>query len=144
MQEHFEGRILLHSRAIARMLTKSSQCASVDLVCDALDYLATDYWEQRYHQLPKDIALTRCGEKYGRPFEIKPVGTYTIAYTPNEYRIPYFKDERGKIADSDLDYHLCVGNDPENLLRIYFLHDDANQLIVVGSLPDHLRAVKVQ
>lgn len=144
VQEYFEGRILLHSRAIARMLTKSSQCASVDLICDALDYLATDYWEQRYCQLPKDIALNRCGEKYGRPFEIKPVGTYTIAYTPNEYRIPYFKDERGKIADSDLDYHLCVGNDPENLLRIYFLHDDANQLIVVGSLPDHLRAVKVQ
>ena len=144
VEEHFEGRLLLHSKAIARMLTKSCQCASVDLVCDALDYLATDYWEQRYHQLPKDIALTRCGEKYGRPFEIKPVGTYTIAYTPTDYKIPYFKDERGKTVDSDLDYHLCVGNDPENLLRIYFLHDDANQLIVVGSLPDHLRAVKVQ
>ena len=144
VQEHFEGRIILHSRAIARMLTKSSQCASVDLICDALDYLATDYWEQRYHQLPKDIAFTRCAEKYGRPFEIKPVGTYTIAYTPTEYRIPYFRDERGRIAESDLDYHLCVGNAPENLLRIYFLHDDAQQLIVIGSLPDHLKAVKVQ
>ena len=144
VKEHFGGRLLLHAKAIARMLTKSCQCADVDLVCDALDYLATDYWEQRYHQLPKDIALTRCGEKYGRPFEVKPVGTYTIAYTPTEYRIPYFKDERGKTADSDLDYHLCVGNDPENLLRIYFLHDDEKQLIVIGSLPDHLRAVKVQ
>ena len=143
-REHFGGRLLLHTKAIARMLTKSSQCADVDLVCDALDYLATDYWEQRYYQLPKDIALTRCGEKYGRPFEIKPVGTYTIAYTPNEYRIPYFKDERGKIADSDLDYHLRVGNDPENLLRIYFLHDDSEKRIVIGSLPDHLRSVKIQ
>ena len=142
--KHFEGRLLLHSRAIARMLTKSCQCADVDLVCDALDYLATDYWEQRYHQLPKEIALTRCGEKYGRPFEIKPVGSYTIAFTPTDYRIPYFSDERGRVVDSDLDYHLCVGNDPENLLRIYFLHDDEKQLIVVGSLPDHLRAVKVQ
>ncbi len=36
------------------------------------------------------------------------------------------------------------GNDPGNLLRIYFFHDDENNLIVVGSLPDHLRAVKVQ
>lgn len=144
VEAHFGGRLLLHARAISRMLTKSCQCADVDLVCDALDYLATDYWEQRYHQLPKEIALTRCGEKYGRPFEIKPVGTYTIAYTPADYHIPYFKDERGRIADSELDYHLCVGNDPENLLRIYFLHDDEHQLIVVGSLPDHLRAVKVQ
>ena len=49
-----------------------------------------------------------------------------------------------KEADSDLDYHLRVGNDPESLLRIYFLHDDDQQLIVIGSLPDHLRAVKVQ
>ena len=144
VKTHFSGRLFLHPKAIARMMTKSSQCASVSLVCDALDYLATDYWEQRYLQLPKEIALTRCGEKYGRPFDIKPVGSFTIAYTPNEYRIPYFKDERGHTVDSDLDYHLCVGNDPENLLRVYFLHDDGNQLIVVGSLPDHLRAVKVQ
>lgn len=144
VEEHFSERIFLHTKAITRMLTKSSQCASVDLICDAIDYLATDYWEQRYHQLPKEIALTRCGEKYGRPFEVKPVGTYTIAYTPTDYRIPYFRDERGRIIESDLDYHLCVGNDPENLLRIYFLHDDAEKLIVIGSLPDHLRAVKVQ
>lgn len=144
VEEHFSGRLLMHPKAIARLCTKSAQCAAVDLICDALDYLATDYWEQRYCQLPKDIALTRCGEKYGRPFEIKPVGTYTIAFTPTDYRIPYFKDERGRVSDSDLDYHLCVGNDPENLLRIYFLHDDKQKLIVIGSLPDHLRAVKVQ
>ena len=114
------------------------------LVCDALDYLATDYWEQRYLRLPKDIALTRCAEKYGRPFEIHPVGSSTIAFTPSEYRIPYFKDERGRVADSDLTSHLRVGNAPESLLRIYFLHDDEKRLIVVGSLPDHLRAIKVQ
>ncbi len=141
---HFQDRLLLHPRAVARMLTRSCQCAGVELICDALDYLATDYWEQRYRRLPKQIALTRCSEKYGRPFEIKPVGTHTIAFTPAEYRIPYFVDERGRTVESDLDYHLCVGNDPENLLRIYFLHDDARKLIVVGSLPDHLRAVKVQ
>ena len=46
--------------------------------------------------------------------------------------------------DSDLDYHLRVGNDPENLLRIYFLHDDDRQLIVIGSLPDHLTTVSIQ
>lgn len=144
VKEHFSDRLLLHPKAIARMLTRSNQCAAVDLVCDALDYLATDYWEQRYKQLPKEIALTRCGEKYGRPFDVKPTGQVTIDFTPSEYKIKYGKNAQGKDADSDLDYHLRVGNDPENLLRIYFLHDDSRQLIVVGSLPDHLRAVKVQ
>lgn len=144
VEEHFSQRLFLHPKAIARMLTKSNQCADISLVCDALDYLATDYWEQRYLQLPKDLALTRCGEKYGRPFDVRPTGQATIDFTPSEYRIKYFKNAQGKDADSDLDYHLRVGNDPENLLRIYFLHDDAHRLIVIGSLPDHLRAIKVQ
>ena len=39
---------------------------------------------------------------------------------------------------------LCVGNDPKNLLRIFFLHDDSRPLIVSGSLPDQVRAVKIQ
>ena len=144
VDEHFGERLYLHPRAVARMLTRSNQCASVELVCDALDYLATDYWEQRYAQLPKDLALTRCGEKYGRPFDVKPTGQVTIDFTPGEYKIKYYKNAQGREIDSDLDYHLRVGNDPENLLRIYFLHDDAEKKIVVGSLPDHLRAVKVQ
>ena len=142
--EHFSDRLLLHPKAVARMLTRANQCAAVELVCDALDYLATDYWEMRYLRLPQEIALTRCAEKYGRPFEVKPTGQVTIEYTPAEYRIKYFRDSQGRERDSDLDYHLRVGNDPENLLRIYFLHDDERQLIVVGSLPDHLRAVKIR
>ncbi len=142
--EHFSDRLFLHPKAVSRMLTKSNQCADVALVCNALDYLATDYWEQRYLQLPKEIALTRCGEKYGRPFEVKPTGQTTIGFTPSEYRIKYFKNAQGKTVESGLDYHLRVGNDTENLLRIYFLHDDARRLIVIGSLPDHLRAVKIQ
>ena len=87
VKEHFSDRLFLHPRAVSRMMTKSCQCASVDLICDALDYLATDYWEMRYLQIPKDVALTRCGEKYGRPFDVKPTGQITIKYAPGEYRI---------------------------------------------------------
>ena len=98
----------------------------------------------RYLQVPKEVALTRCAEKYGRPFEVKPTSQTTIDFTPGEYRIKYYRDAKGRETDSDLDYHLRVGNDSENLLRIYFLHDDAEKLIVIGSLPDHLRNVKIQ
>ncbi len=144
VEEHFAGRLILHKKAVERLEAHASRSPSAELICDALDYLATDYWEQRWAKLPKEIVLTRCAEKYGRPFEIKPVGTTTIEFTPSEYKIKYFRNEQGKLRESALDWHLGVGNEPENLLRIYFLHDDANRLIVVGSLPDHLRAVKIQ
>ena len=88
--------------------------------------------------------LTRCSEKYGRPFEVTPVGSTTIEFTPSQYKIKYFLNARGKPAESPLNFHLRVGNDPENLLRIYFLHDDEKKLIVVGSLPGHLRAVTIK
>lgn len=43
-----------------------------------------------------------------------------------------------------LDWHLGVGSDPENLLRIYFFHDDTARKIVIGSMPEHLTAVQIQ
>ena len=114
------------------------------MICDALDYLATDYWDYRYERISREEMNTRCSEKYGRPFEIKHTGNMTIEFTPAQYKIKYFKGARGKPVESALDYHLCVGNDVENLLRIYFLHDDDKRLIVIGSLPRHLKAVTIQ
>ena len=87
---------------------------------------------------------THTGSFIGRPFTVKPTGQATIDYTPGEYRIKYGRNARGKSCESDLTHHLRVGNDTENLLRVYFLYDDAKRLIVVGSLPDHLRAVSIQ
>ena len=140
VEEHFSDHLLLHPKAVDRMLA-SSRCAAVDLICDALDYLATDCWDMRYLRVPRELALTRCSEKYGRPFDVVPNGQMTIDFTPGEYKIKYFRDAMGKQRESALDWHLRVGNDTENLLRIYFLYDDENRLIVVGSLPDHLKTV---
>lgn len=87
----------------------------------------------------------RCSEKYGRRFEIKTTGENTINFTPGQYKIKYYQNPRTeKLMESGLDYHLRVGSDPQNLLRIYFLHDDEKKLIVVGSLPRHLRAVTIK
>ena len=117
----------------------------MDLICDALDFLATDYWDNRYLRIPDHEMNRRCSEKYGRRFEIKPTGENTINFTPGQYKIKYFNNLRTrKPMESGLDYHLRVGSDPENLLRIYFLHDDKKKLIVVGSLPKHLKAVTIK
>ena len=142
--EHFSGRLLVHPRAVGLLQEKSAQKVNVRLICDALDFLATDYWARRYEQITTEEMNTRCSQKYGRPFEVKPTGSTTVEFTPGQYKIKYFPGCQGKPVESPLDWHLGVGNDPENLLRIYFLHDDEKRLIVVGSLPTHLRAVKIR
>lgn len=144
VKDHFSERLMLHSSAVALLEQKNARDVNLNLICDALDFLATDYWETRYHRLSKDDMNTRCSEKYGRPFEVKPTGKNTVEYTPHEYKIKYFEGHKGKLVESPLDCHLGVGNDPENLLRIYFLHDDKKQLIVVGSLPRHLRSITIK
>lgn len=144
VEENFTGRILLHPKAKALLEDRSARSISVDLICDALDFLATDYWERRYERISTDEMNNRCSEKYGRPFEVKPTGTTTVEFTPTQYKVKYFQGAAGKPVECPLDFHLGVGNDPENLLRIYFLHDDAKKLIVVGSLPRHLKAVTIK
>lgn len=144
IEGNFSERLFLHPKAISLLEDKSAKTVSVDLICDALDFLATDYWERRYQRITTEEMYSRCSEKYGRPFEIKPTGTTTIEYTPAQYKVKCFEGIQRRAVDRPLDYHLRVGNDPENLLRIYFLHDDEKKLIVVGSLPRHLRAVTIR
>ena len=142
--ENFGERLILHDKAIALLKDKSAQSVNVGLICDALDFLATDYWERRYFGISTEEMNSRCSEKYGRPFEVTRIGSTTIEFTPSQYKIKYFQGAKNKPVESALDYHLKVGNDPENLLRIYFLHDDDKKKIVVGSLPKHLRAVTIK
>ena len=42
------------------------------------------------------------------------------------------------------DEHLKVGKTAGNLIRIYFLYDDERKVIVVGSLPHHLKVAQIQ
>lgn len=144
VKSQFSGKIVLHQKALDLLLDKSARVVDVELICDAIDFLATDYWDRRYRQLATEDMLTRCSHKYGRPFEVTPVGERAIEFTPSQYRIKYFRDTQGKLRESPLNFHLKVGNDAENLIRIYFLHDDEKQLIVIGSLPRHLRTPTIQ
>ena len=135
----FGGRLILHQRAVGLLEDSSARTVSVELICDALDFLATDYWERRYVRTSEADMLSRCSRKYGRPFEVSPTGQRSIEVVGRDYKIKYGGDVKDKPRERPLDYHLKVGNDSENLLRVYFLHDDERQLIVVGSLPRHLK-----
>lgn len=140
----FPDRLFLHRRTETLLEKRSAQGVNIGLICDALDFLATDYWENRYAQLPTDEMNLRCSEKYGRRFDVSRVGTLTIGYTPLEYKVKYLMTGTAKAREYPLDWHLGVGSDPENLLRIYFFHDDSARKIVIGSMPEHLTAVQIQ
>ena len=140
VEKNFAGRLVLLSPAM-EMLADKSLYADAGLICDALDFLATDYWANRYERITAEEMKTLCSQKYGRPFEIKPIGEATIGRYPKEYRVKYVFSGDARRREVNLDTHLCVGNDTEVLIRIYFFHDDARRLIVVGSLPRHLSTI---
>lgn len=144
VQRHFSARVLIIPKAADMLCEKGAREISLPLICDALDFLATDYWANRFERLPWHAVLDSCSRKYGRPFEVSSIGEMTIQFTPAQYKIKYFTNAQGKKRETALDQHLKVGNDPENLLRIYFTLDEDKKLIVVGSLPRHLKAVTIR
>lgn len=66
-------------------------------------------------------------------------GDKSIKAYPRDYKIKYGKGYTGKPKDVLLDMHLRVGISRENLIRIYFYIDRENELLVIGSLPYHLK-----
>lgn len=133
--------LILHQKALQTLDAANLNVDRLELIYDALDYMATDFWEYRYAGLSEEELLNRSSKKYHRAFEITPCKGTSIEVYPEQYRILYFKDEMGNIKPSDLNFHLKAGNKAEHLVRIYFLFDDAKKLIVVGSLPEHLQTV---
>ena len=65
VEENFSRRMLLHPKAVTLLEDRSSRSVSVELICDALDFLATDYWDRRYLRISTEEMNNRCSEKYG-------------------------------------------------------------------------------
>ncbi len=98
VQRQFAGRVVLVPKAAAMLEEKSAREISLPLICDALDFLATDYWSSRFERLPWHAVLDSCSRKYGRPFEVSSIGDMTIQFTPAQYKIKYFTNAQGKSA----------------------------------------------
>lgn len=138
VEKHFEGKLILLPRAVSELSSQKARAVDLGVICDALDFLATDYRDKRYQVITEDEMNNRCSEKYNRPFEVMPTGTMSVSVYYQEYHVPYDTPTKRTNGDRELDYHLGWGNSSDGLLRIYFFHDDKKKLIVVGSLPLHL------
>ncbi|NLX92593.1 MAG: hypothetical protein GXZ02_01785 [Clostridiales bacterium] len=119
---------------------KKLTAAEVDmpLMCDCIEFLATEHRDYLLRKINQDEMNTRCSEKYNRPFIVTASGDGSINAYPHEYKIKYGLSAKGKPVEKALNLHLKIGNDAEGLIRINFLYDKESELIVIGSLPKHL------
>ncbi|HZK39828.1 MAG TPA: hypothetical protein VFD23_06735, partial [Clostridia bacterium] len=78
VEKYFEGRLILHNNAVN--LLKKITAAEVDmpLLCDCIEYLASEHRDYLLRKISQDEMNTRCSEKYGRPFIVTPSGENCI------------------------------------------------------------------
>jgi len=142
IKEKFSDRLQLHTRAIQSLDSANVNADRLELLYDALEALATDYWDYRFGGITEEEMNRRMGLKYKRGFLVTQVSDTTINFKDEQYILPYQPAGMRKPVNRGMDYHLKVGNKAEHLIRIYFFHDEERKLIVVGYLPDHLDCVK--
>ena len=137
VNKRFSDRIYLHQRAIDE-LSKLRSGFDIDLLCDSLEYLSSEYFEKTFGIIDEEEHNKRCQEYYNRRFEVTPSGEQSIKMYKNEYKIKYRFSDKCKPREIFLDYHLKIGKGNENIIRIYFYKDTINKILVVGYLPGHL------
>lgn len=116
-----------------RMLQKDIIAGiDIDILCDAIEYLAEEYRDYRVGTISQDRIPDICSYKYGRAFKIKVANQGTIQHYKGQYVVTY------KDKPTELSMHLCYGVNPETAIRIYFFFDDTTNQIIVGALPKHL------
>lgn len=144
VEKSFHGHLEFHSRAVRLIEAVAPNQVDMRLLCDAIEYLATEYLSFLTNQLTWEEGQAQCAAKYGRSFEITGCGDTNLTMYANQYSIKYKLGFKGKPIQTPLDRHLKVGNTAGNLIRIYFLFDDVCKKIVVGSLPEHLPTSRIE
>jgi len=130
VSEQFADRLFLTDGAAKLLLKSKGRNINLDVLCDAIEYLAEDYLDCMRGESEWDALNEVCSYKYNRSFRVIPSSS-TLSSLP-DYNVKH----NGKTIFMDL--HLVWGNDPESLIRIYFYYEKEKKMIVVGSLPDHL------
>ncbi|TJX13711.1 hypothetical protein E9840_08330 [Tissierella creatinini] len=138
VNKYYEGRILLHNRALG-LISKIKPDIDINLLCDSLEYLSSEYYDWTFGMISEEELNELCSLKYNRRFEVTPNNETSIKAYPMDYKIKYGHGPTGKLREVVLNTHLKVGKGNENVIRIYFHIDRENKVLVIGSLPEHLK-----
>lgn len=126
--------VTLHQKACDCLSRRDAESVSIDMICDALDFLEYVYSQYLFSKMPIETVNDKSSYIYNRPYEVTPSGIPTSA--KGDCKIKYsFNDEKRK--EYPLSEHLKIGSHGE-ILRIYFIVDKKRKKIVIGSLPNHL------
>lgn len=132
--ETFSGTLKIHKNA-AFSLKKYERPLNCAALCDGLYYLH-GYALFRQGKISLET-LSLYGEEYN--WEVQGCGKSAMKMFPSDYSVPVIQN--GQTISRTLDLHIKYGVDPQHWIRIYFFYDEAEERVVVGYMPDHLRTV---
>jgi hypothetical protein len=134
-QANVTGQLILAPKAI-RAASKSD-FRDPKLVYQALLLLANEYRQMRIHGGGELRDAYERGLKTLKLTEARSISDARVGEQGEEYYVTHPLDPQRRVLLED---HLKRGTDrdPRNVLRIYFLWDQQEQLVVVGWLPTHL------
>lgn len=136
VRDTFAGRLELTAKA-EKMLNVTDLSIDIDILCDTIEYLATEYLDYLKNEISQDEMVELMALKYNRPFSVTPISDAMIVGYPESYTTTYVP-ANNKPETRGLDLHLKYGVNPETLIRIYFFYEEKEKKIVIGSLPKHL------
>ena len=130
VETYFPGRVILHSRAVRAL--KDAVYEDAELVFRAIYLLGTSYYQMRMGTVTRKEFDMKCSE-----LGIEETGAIADTAAGEQGETYFVQYHGGKIK---MDRHLRKGTsrDPKFCMRIYFFWCEAESLVVIGSLPQHL------
>lgn len=135
----YQSDLILLPRA-KEELKKARNC-DIDTMCDGIEVLAKVYRKWRRGHISEEEYIAGCKSSTDTPVAISPTGDASINRYAKQYKVHYGDGPRNKSNRRALDLHLKSGVDQRFLLRIYFFWDSEKEMIVIGSMPEHLPVV---
>ncbi|MFA7673524.1 MAG: hypothetical protein WCY62_06690 [Clostridia bacterium] len=132
VNENFNDCLILCERA-QNEISKIYKEYDIDDICDSIEYLAKDYYEQLTGSISEDERKNRCSEKYNKYIDITAL-TIPKMSNKKDYEFKYTK-RNGSPTKAKIDQHIYL-NGSEG--RIYFHFDKEDKRIIIASLPKHL------
>lgn len=131
--KYYPDKLFLHPRAVRAL--KDAVYENPSLVYQCLILLATDYNDYRHGLIDRDEFLNKCREIDS---SLQETDTTTDSLAGEQGK-KFFLLYKGK--NQKLERHLKKGvsRNPQLCLRIYFFWDEEASMVVIGSLPGHLR-----
>lgn len=103
--------------------------------------LAKAYRRWRRGEILEEEYIAGCKSLTDTSFAISPTGDASVKRFAKHYKVYYGDGPRNKSNRRALDLHLKSGVDQRYLLRIYFFWDSEKEVVVIGSMPEHLPVV---